>query len=63
MSIEWWIYYCLSVDTTVENGKRRRIGVCWMFYSSRFDFLQIFGSFGAVTKGLFRSIKRFPSAL
>lgn len=58
MGIELYIYFCLSVNTKIENGKKsvERLFVC--------SFLnQIFGNFGAVTNGLFLSIKRFPSAL
>lgn len=55
MGIELYIYFCLSVNTKIENGKKV-LNVC-LFLN------QIFGNFGAVTNGLFLSIKRFPSAL
>ena len=56
ISIELDIYFCLSVNTKIENGKKNVLNVV-------FQFDQILGNFGAVTNGLFRSINRFPSAL
>jgi hypothetical protein len=57
---EGWVLSCvfifvLSVNTKIENGKKI-LNVCFLVN-------QIFGNLGAVTNGLFRSIKRFPSAL